>query len=114
MLLDREVEVSHISIYKWILKVGPELEQKFRKPKLPTNLSWRVDETYIKVRGVDRYLYRAVDKCGNTIDFLLTAKRDLKAARRSLVNFKEYLFFTTDCICRSNVVCRPIPFITIY
>lgn len=82
MLLDRGVEVSHVSIYKWILKFGPELEQKFRKHKLPTNLSWRVDETYIKIRGVDRYLYRAVDKCGNTIDFLLTAKRDLKAARR--------------------------------
>ncbi len=81
---DRGVEVSHMSILRWVVRFGPELEAKFRKYKLPVNCSWRIDETYIKVRGEDRYLYRAVDKKGNTVDFLLTAKRDLKAARRFL------------------------------
>lgn len=82
MLKDRGINVSHVSIYNWVIKFGPVLEQKFRKHKLPTNVSWRMDETYIKVSGEDRYLYRAVDKHGNTIDFLVTAKRDLKAAKR--------------------------------
>lgn len=82
MLQDRGVNVSHVSIFNWVIKFGPVLEQKFRKHKLPTNVSWRMDETYIKVSGEDRYLYRAVDKHGNTIDFLVTAKRDLKAAKR--------------------------------
>ena len=82
LMRDRGVRVSHMSIYRWIMKFGPELESKFRKHKLPVNGSWRVDETYVKIAGEDRYLYLAVDKRGNTIDFLLTAKRDLKAARR--------------------------------
>ena len=71
-----------MSVFRWVIKFGPELEAKFRKHKQPVNSSWRIDETYIRIKAKDRYLYRAVDKFGNTIDFLLTAKRDLKAATR--------------------------------
>ena len=84
LLNDRGVKVSHMSILRWAVKFVPDLEEKFRKYKQPVNLSWRIDETYIKIRGEDRYLYRAVDKKGNTVDFLLTARRDLIAAKRFL------------------------------
>ena len=60
----------------------PLLEKVFRKYKRPVGMSWRMDETYIKVKGVWKYLYRAVDKEGKTVDFLLTAKRDQAAAKR--------------------------------
>lgn len=63
-------------------KYGPELDKRCRSHLKPTNDSWRVDETYIKVKGKDRYLYRAIDSDGNTLDFLLTAKRDAQAAKR--------------------------------
>jgi putative transposase len=73
-----------MSVFRWVIKFGPELEAKFRKHKQPVNSSRRIDETYIRIKAKDRYLYRAVDKFGNSIDFLLTAKRDLKAAKRFL------------------------------
>jgi transposase-like protein len=62
----------------------PLLEAQFRARKRPVGSSWRLDETYVKVKGVWKYLYRAVDKTGATVDFLLTAKRDCKAALRFL------------------------------
>jgi transposase-like protein len=65
-----------------VLKYAPELEEEFRKRKKPVGPSWRVDETYVKVKGHWKYLYRAVDKEGATLDFLLTAKRDVEAAKR--------------------------------
>jgi transposase-like protein len=61
---------------------GPELDKRCRPHLKPTNRSWRVDETYIKVKGRERFLYRAVDSTGQTIDFLLTAERDTAAAKR--------------------------------
>lgn len=82
MMQERGVAVDHSTINRWVLKVAPELDKRLRRHLKPTNDSWRVDETYIKVKGVWKYLYRAVDSEGNTLDFLLSAKRDGKAAAR--------------------------------
>ena len=79
---ERGVEVDHSTINRWVLKYAPELDKRIRPHLKPTNDSWRVDETYIKVRGTWKYLYRAVDSQGNTLDFMLSAKRDGKAAAR--------------------------------
>jgi putative transposase len=80
----RGVRVDHASINRWVLKYSPQLEATFHRRKRPVWISWRMDETYIKVKGQWYYLYRAVDKPGQTIDFLLTAQRDEHAAKRFL------------------------------
>ena len=82
MMMERGVFVDHSSINRWAIRFLPLLEKVFRKHKLPVGGSWRMDETYIKVKGAWKYLYRAVDKEGMTVDFLLTAKRDKAAALR--------------------------------
>ena len=82
MLRDRGVEVDHTTIFRWIQAYAPELEKRIRPHLRPSNGSWRVDETYVKVKGRWTYLYRAVDSRGQTIDFLLSAKRDAAAAKR--------------------------------
>jgi len=79
---ERGVEVDHSTINRWVLKYAPELDKRIRRYLKPINDSWGVDETYIKVRRVWKYLYRAVDSEGNTLDFMLSAKRDGKAAAR--------------------------------
>ena len=84
MMEERGVEVDHSTLNRWVLKYAPLLEQEFRARKRQVGCSWRMDETYVKVKGVWKYLYRAVDKAGATVDFLLTAKRDRKAASRFL------------------------------
>ena len=81
---ERGVRVDHATIHRWPLKILPVLAKGFRRRKRPVGLSWRMDETYILVAGRWKYLYRAVDRDGETVDFLLTAKRDLAAARRFL------------------------------
>ncbi len=82
-MAERGVEVDHTNIYRWVQKFSPKLEAVFRKRhKHSVGDSWRMDETYIKINGDWKYLYRAVDKKGQTIDFLLTARRDKKAALR--------------------------------
>jgi transposase, IS6 family len=82
MLLDRGVEVDHTTIFRWIQAYAVELEKRVRPHLRMSNGSWRVDETYVKVKGRWMYLYRAVDSRGQTIDFLLSAKRDAEAAKR--------------------------------
>jgi IS6 family transposase len=82
MMQERGMKVDHSTINRWVLKYAPELDKRIRQHLKLTNDSWRVDETYIKVKGVWKYLYRAVDSEGNTLDFLLSAKRDSKAAAR--------------------------------
>ena len=84
MMDERGVEVDHSTLNRWVLKYVPLLETQFCARKRSVGSSWRLDETYVKVRGVWKYLYRAVDKAGATVDFLLTAKRDCKAALRFL------------------------------
>jgi len=79
---ERGLSISASCIWRWVQLYGPELDKRCRRHLKPTNKSWRLDETYIKVKGQERYLYRAVDSTGQTIDFLLTAKRDTAGAKR--------------------------------
>jgi putative transposase len=76
LLEERGVPIDHATIQRWVVKYSPLLEEAFHRRKRPVWVSWRMDETYIKVKGEWRYLYRAVDKTGQTIDFLLTEERD--------------------------------------
>jgi putative transposase len=84
LMAERGVDVDHSTINRWTIKYSPLLEEAFHRRKRPVWVSWRLDETYIKVKGQWRYLYRAVDKHGQTIDFLLTEHRDTEAALRFL------------------------------
>jgi putative transposase len=78
---ERGVEVDHSSLNRWVLKYVPLLDKVFRASKRRVGGSWQMNETYVRIGGQWKYLYRAVDKAGNTVDFLLTAKRDRKALR---------------------------------
>lgn len=84
MMQERGVFVDHSTVHRWALRMLPVLAAVFRRRKPPVGSSRRTDETYIKAAGQWKYLYRAVDRAGDTTDFLLTAKRDLAAARRIL------------------------------
>src|ERR1700760_1439424 len=81
IMAERNVEVDHVTIWPWIQRYAPELSRLCRRELRGTNGSWRVDETYIRVAGKWSYLYRAVDSTGDTIDFLLSPKRDANAAK---------------------------------
>jgi transposase-like protein len=82
MLQERGVDIAHTTLFRWIQAYAPELERRLRPHLYMSNGSWRVDETYVRVKGRWMYLYRAVDSRGQTIDFLLSAKRDAEAAKR--------------------------------
>ena len=85
LLKIRGVKVDHSTIQRWVFKFSPMIEATMHKRKKQVCDSWRMDETYIKVGGKDRYLYRAVDKQGNTVDFLLT-KRRMKGSAQKFLN----------------------------
>jgi len=84
LMEERGVPVDHATIQRWVVKYSSQLEEAFHRRKRPVGRSWRMDETSIRVKGEWRYLYRAVDKTGQTIDFLLTEHRDTEAALRFL------------------------------
>jgi putative transposase len=81
MMAERGVVVDHATIHRWSVKMMPVLAAVLRRRQRSVGTSWRMDETYIKVSGEWKYLYRAVDRAGHTIDFLLRAHRDVAAAR---------------------------------
>jgi putative transposase len=83
-MAERGVSVDHATVHRWAIKIVPVLAAVFRRRKRPVGKSWRMEETYIKVHEQWKYLYRAVDREGDTIDFLLRATRDCAAARRFL------------------------------
>ncbi|MED1622300.1 IS6 family transposase [Bacillus pseudomycoides] len=82
MMAERGLSVAHTTIMRWVHQYGPELDKRIRRHLKQTNDSWRVDETYIKVKSQWMYLYRAVDSKGNTIGFYLSKARNHKAAKR--------------------------------
>lgn len=81
LMKERGIQLDHATVNRWVVQYSPVLETVFRKFKKPIGKSWRVDETYIKVKGNWVYYYRAVDKEGQTIDFFLSSTRDAEAAR---------------------------------
>ncbi len=87
MFLERGFEVDHSTINRWVLTYAPLMEKRLRRFRKPHCGSVRIDETYVSIKGQWRYLYRAIDKPGDTVDFLLTAKRDLNAAKRFFLKF---------------------------
>ena len=90
MMEERGLSMAHTTIMRWVHQYGPELDKRIRRHLKPTNDSWRVDETYIKVKGQWMYLYRAVDSEGNTIDFYLSKNRNTN--QPSVFSKKPWLF----------------------
>src|SRR3977135_2292128 len=88
LLAARDLHADHVTVWRWVQRYAPELQRCLRRHLKPTNDSWRMDETYVRVKGKWRYLYRAVDSTGATLDFLLSAKQDAAAAtaKRFLAN----------------------------
>src|SRR5205085_7986087 len=84
MMAERGLSVDHVTVWRWVQRYAPILNQRLRRERRHPNRSWRVDETYVRVAGNWAYLYRAVDSTGDTIDFMLSPKRDLIAAKMFL------------------------------
>src|SRR5437588_4075082 len=82
MMAERGIALTHTTILRWVQRYVPEFEKRWSRYALPVGDSWRVDETYLKIKGRWVYLYRAVDKAGRTVDFLLSKRRDMDAAKR--------------------------------
>ncbi len=82
IMSDRGVSVDHSSLNRWVIRYSPQIAANAQSRKRPTAVSWRMDETYIKVKGSWTYFYRAVDREGQTLDFMLSERRDTAAARR--------------------------------
>jgi IS6 family transposase len=84
LMAERGLSVAHTTVWRWVQRYAPVLNQRIRRECRPPNRSWRVDETYVRVAGNWVYLYRAVDSAGDTIDFMLSPNRDLVAAKHFL------------------------------
>jgi transposase-like protein len=82
MMAERGITLTHTTILRWVQRYVPEFENRWSRYARPVGDSWRVDETYLKIQGRWVYLYRAVDKAGRTVDFLLSRRRDIAAAKR--------------------------------
>src|SRR5262249_10969988 len=80
-MVERNLAVDHVTIWRWVQRYAPVLNRRIRREMRHLNRSWRVDETYVRVAGNWAYLYRAVDSAGETIEFMLSPKRDLVAAK---------------------------------
>ena len=98
MMADRGIPVTHTTILRWVQRYLPEFEKRWRRYARPVGGSWRMDETYIKVDGQWVYLYRAVDKAGQTVDFFLSRNRDVNAAK----SFLRSAMRTLGCPRRSR------------
>jgi transposase-like protein len=83
MMQERGVIVDHTTIVRWVQRYAPEIEQRVRWYQGYRSPSWRVDETYVRVGGAWKYLFRAVDRTGRLIDFMLSDRRNTRAAHRS-------------------------------
>ena len=81
-MAERSIDLAHTTILRWVQRYVPEFEKKWNRLSRRVGISWRVDETYIRVRGQWKYLYRVVDKQGNTVDFLLSEHSNIEAAKR--------------------------------
>jgi transposase, IS6 family len=81
LLVERGLEIDHTTVWRWVQRYAPELEERARPHLKATNKSWRVDETYVRIKGRWFYLYRAIDSAGATIDFFLSAFRSADAAK---------------------------------
>jgi transposase-like protein len=82
MMAERGISLAHTTIMRWVQRYVLEFEKHWQRYARPVGASWRVDETYIKIKGKWGYLYRSVDKGGQTVDFLLSEHRDIAAAKR--------------------------------
>ena len=84
MMAERGISVDHATVHRWVIRYSPELLKRFNLRKRSVSRKWHMDETYIKVRGQWKYLYRAIDSNGDTIEFWFSERRDLTAAKRFL------------------------------
>jgi transposase-like protein len=110
MMGERGIGLAHTTILRWVQHYTPEFEQRWNRYARSVGGSWRCDETYIKVKGEWVYLYRAVDKAGKTVDFYLSRKRDVNAAkaflRRAMKNTRRPTKITLDAYAASHRAVR--------
>ncbi len=112
MMAERGVELTHTTILRWVQRYVPEFEKRWNQYARPVGGSWRCDETYVKVKGRWTYLYRAVDKQGRTVDFLLSERRDVAAAKRffrkAMENHATPRVITLDAYAASHRAIREL------